>query len=450
MLNYIWLGMILVAVIVGGLTGRLGEVSTTLVDKSQYAVMELVLPLGGLITLWLGIVRLVERSGMIVILSRVLRPVLRLLFPSVPADHPAMGAMVLNMGANMLGAGNAATPLGLRAMQQLDRLNPHKGTATDAMAMFLAINTSSVTIIPATAVGVLAAEGASNPTAIIGPAILATLCSTLVAVVAARFLSRLPVFSFERAAASAKADEKTAEASKSGDDRGDEAFEVAQPVRLALWKKAVLWALAVGFACFYVGGAWPHVFAGVPAEEVADMDVLKRFILPLSNLAMPFFIAFFPLHAALSGVKVFEEFVEGAREGMQVALRILPFVLGIFVAMSMLRDSGALPMAVEALRPVLGAFGFPADLLPMALMRPLSGGGSLGVLSEIVASFGADHLLSRTAATMFGSTETTLYVAAVYFGAVSIRRTRHAILAGLTADAAGLLAAVAVCRAFFA
>ena len=438
MLNYIWLGLILLSVMVGGARGVLGDVSAEMISAAKTAVISIALPLGGIITLWLGIIRLVERSGMIMILGRALRPLMRLLFPDVPKDHPAIGAITLNMGANMLGAGNAATPLGLRAMQHLARLSPHPGTATNAMCTFLAINTSSVTLIPATAVGILATAGATDPTSIIAPAILATLASTIVAVTAVKLLAKLPVFAVPPEAFVAEED-------RNFEDAGEDT-EIAEPVKLGGWRIAVLWAFAAAFVVFYLRMTMPDRFGA----EVPDWaSGFERWVNPISALAMPFVVAFFPLHAALSGVKVFEEFAEGAKEGMQVALRIIPFLVGIYCALSMLRASGFIEWMAEKLGPVLGLVGFPPELLPMALIRPLTGSGSQAVLVDITTQYGGDHILSKMAATMFGSTETTLYVLAVYFGAVAVRKTRHALAAGLTADLAGAIAAVAVCKLVF-
>ena len=204
MLNYIWLGLVLAAVLIGGWNGSLEAVAKEALDRASYAVMNLALPLAGVMTLWLGIMRLAERSGLVQLLSRVMRPLLRLLFPEVPAEHPAMGAMVMNMAANILGLGNAATPLGLRAMKLLDSLNPRPGTATNAMCTFLAINTASIQLIPITAIGVLAASGAKSPTAIVGTAILSSFTAACCAMVAVKIFARLPVFRLPAATGGAR------------------------------------------------------------------------------------------------------------------------------------------------------------------------------------------------------------------------------------------------------
>ena len=438
MLNYIWLALVLVSVLLGGAAGHLDDVTKGAFDGAKTAVMTIALPLVGTLAVWLGIMRLADRSGLVQVLARGLRPVMRRLFPDVPGDHPAMGAMVMNIAANMLGLGNAATPLGLRAMNDLERLNPHPGTATNAMCTFLAINTSSVQLIPATAVAILAANGARNPTAIVGTSLFATSCACLAGIMAAKTLEKLPFF----AASSAVSDRRTDLAGPPPD--ASEPAAPAPPMLAHGWYFLLLLASAGLFV--FTG------IHGLTADDVRALTFEQTFVRcvgTISLVAVPLLLAFFPLYAALRGIKVYEEFVEGAKEGFPVALRIIPFLVAMLVAIGMFRGSGGMDMLTRGLRPVLDAVGFPSDLLPMVLMRPLSGSGTQGLFTDVVTHFGPDSLLTRTAGTIYGSTETTFYVVAVYFGAVAVRRTRHAVAAGLIADATGVAASVLVCRMMF-
>lgn len=456
MLNYIWLGLVLIAVVLGGITGQMKEVTDGAFKMARDAVMDLALPLTGMFCLWLGVMRLAERSGLIAALAKALRPVLVRIFPEVPAGHPAMGAMLMNMAANMLGLSNAATPLGLRAMQHLQALNPHPGTATNAMCTFLAINTSSVQLLPATAIAVLTVKGGANPTAIVGTALLATACSTAVALLAVKTFERWRIFRVPPVDPSEKA---------IASDTPDPEPSLAAPAPMPIWGKP---AIAV-FLAFFVGLAvWQSAFPehygetaaeirvrivpnaqATPAEARSDAllkNPFARTVGAVSLLAVPFVLAFFPFYAHLRGVKVYEEFVEGAKEGFATAVRIIPFLVAILVAIAMFRSAGGIAMLQGAVAPVLVPLRFPVELLPLVLVRPLSGSATLGMFTTVVDTFGPDHILSMMAGTIFGSTETTFYVIAVYFGSVAIRRTRHAVAAGLLADAAGVVASIAVCR----
>jgi spore maturation protein SpmA len=439
MLNYIWLGLVLLAVLIGGVAGNLEAVTKEAIDRASYAIVSLALPLAGVMTLWLGIMRLAERAGLVQLLARGLRPLLRLLFPEIPSTHPAMGAMVMNMAANILGLGNAATPLGLRAMKLLDSLNPHPGTATNAMCTFLAINTASIQLIPMTAIAVLAAGGATAPTAIVGTALLSSFTAACCAMVAVKLFARLPVFRLPvagNAPVIARPD--------APDEVNSEAVS-PEPAPLTAASLAVLAVFLGFFGWLFVKLTFPHWFGGGPAQTGGFV----RAITAISVLAIPFLLSAIPLVAVLRGVKVYEEFVEGAKEGFKTAVRIMPYLVAILVAIGMFRAAGGIEMLSRLLAPVLGFIGFPTELVPMAFMRPLSGSGSLGVLTDIAKTHGADSLLARTAATIFGSTETTFYVLAVYFGSVGVKRTRHAVAAGLVADVVGITMAVIVCRMMF-
>jgi spore maturation protein SpmA len=435
MLNYIWLGLVLAAVILAGVQGRLEAVTEAAFESARTAVITIALPLIGITALWLGVMRLAERAGMIQSLAWLLRPVLRRLFPDVPADHPAMGSMLMNLAANMIGLTNAATPLGLRAMTDLERLNRTPGTATNAMCTFLAINTSSVQLLPTTAIGILAAAGSTRPTAIVGTALLATLCSTAAGITAVKLLERLRRFRLPA---------PTATAGGIVEDAGQVRREPTQAVApMPRWG----WAVLAGLLAFFAWLLW-HLLQQPPAGPEAG-GAFIRVMNAVSLLAIPFFLAGFPLYAALRRVPVYEEFVEGAKEGFHVAVRIIPFLVAMLLAVGMFRAAGGIELLARGLGPVLDVVGFPTELLPMTLMRPLSGSATIGLLTELVNTHGPDSLISRMAGTVLGSTETTLYVVAVYFGAVSIRRTRHAVAAGLLADLAGVIASVAICWLVF-
>lgn len=491
MLNYIWLALVLLAVILGGSTGRMEAVTEGAFSAAQ-AAATLALGLIGIMALWLGVMRLAERAGLVQLLARALQPIMRRLFPDVPRDHPANGAMVMNMAANMLGLGNAATPLGLRAMEHLERLNPHPGTATNAMCTFLAINTSSIQLIPATTVAILSSAGSVRPSAIIGTAFMATICSTAVGITAVKLLEKMPGF---RATPPRK---ETHDQKKEAESAQKEELEIfVEPPRvLGLGGRAIL----SGFILFFVvllglltfspklldattpgpgearvtikktekvagmiqtdtGTAITIQTANGEVRTVPKADDVRierydsawvRLVNAISILAVPFLLSLFPLYAALRGLKVYEEFVEGAKEGFQVAVRIIPYLVTMLVAIGMFRGSGGIDLLTAALGPLLNLVGFPPELMPLSLMRPLSGSGSNALFVDLIKTFGPDHLLTYTAGTIIGSTETTFYVAAIYFGAVAVKRMRHAIPAGLLADLAGIIAAIIICRAVLA
>ncbi len=457
MLNYIWLALILLGVVIGGFSHRMKEVADGAITGAGSAVT-LVIGLVGVMALWLGVMRLAERSGLVQALARLLRPVMRRLFPEVPVEHPAMGSMVLNMAANMLGLSNAATPLGLRAMRDLETLNRVPGTATNAMCMFLTLNTGSVQLIPITAIAVLAANGSQNPAAIIGTALLASIVVSAIGILAVKMFERLPVF---RPSTSLRASPSTAIgpgpsaalATAPSTSLGTSPTPDAAPEPVMTPPRAVsgtgrlaLAALATCGLWFLVVVAFPEWFGRVPLPDQAGQGPIVRTVNALSLLAIPFLLAFFPLYAALRGLAVYEEFVEGAKEGFSVAIRIIPFLVAILVAIGMFRGGGGIDLLTRWLKPALDFVHFPTDLLPLALMRSLSGSGSLGLFTDLVKQLGPDHLVTRMAGTIYGSSETTFYVIAVYFGSVGVHRTRHAVPAGLVADVAGIVASIIICR----
>lgn len=465
MLNTLWLGLLLIAVFLGGFTGHIESVTNGAFSAAKDAIMLVALPLAGLMGLWLGFLRLAEVSGLVEGLARFLHPILKRLFPEVPEGHPAMGAMVLNMAANMLGLGNAATPLGLRAMRSLETLNPHPGTATNAMCTFLAINTSSIQLIPATAIAVLAAQGSKQPTAILGTSLMASSCAAIAGIIAVKVLQNLPMFRVRpedfNTPELARTTGVESDAAQGSQTTSTPPTPLAKRGRLALTAFFVLFALLSALllapSLFQpavdwlrdLGGNFSDIALPRLPEALQQQTGFPRTLGVLSLLAVPFLMSFFALYASLRGVKIYDEFITGAKEGWQVAMRIIPYLTAILVAVRMFREAGAIEWIARALAPILQPLGVSADLLPLILVRPLSGGATTGLFTELVTRFGPDALISRTAATIYGSTETTFYVLAVYFGAVGIKRGRHALTTGLIADATGAAASILICRWMF-
>ncbi len=427
-INSIWLAMIVLATVTAAYTGRMDEVTKASFDSAKAGVM-LAIGLIGPMALWLGIMKVVEAGGLMRAIARAVRPLMIRLFPEVPAEHPAMSAMIMNMAANALGLGNAATPMGIKAMQELEKLAPEKGTATNAMCLFLAINTSSVTLLPLGVITVRAAAGATSPAAILVPSLLATICSTTVAILMAKTLAAreqaAPVVTIEK--------ENPKEEELPSSQAHDELFPPG-PVC-----KSLIWLLVAAF----VGGMAYQAIQN-PPSSLFSSDSLNA----LSAWLIPILISGLLIYGYLRGVKVYETLTEGAKEGFQTAIRIIPFMVAIFVAIGMFRASGAMDILIKIFTPLTSLINMPAESLAMAFMRPLSGSGAFGIMSEIVSQ-DPDSFLSFLVSTMQGSTETTFYVLAVYFGSVGIKRTRHALPAALCADAAGVLAAVAVCNFWF-
>jgi spore maturation protein SpmA/spore maturation protein SpmB len=385
--------------------------SSAMIDSATGAV-ELAIGLVGVMALFLGLMKIAEVGGLLKILAKLIRPLMIRLFPDVPADHPAMGAMILNMSANMLGLGNAATPFGIKAMQELNRLNPVKGCATDSMVLFLAINTSSITLLPTGVIALRASAGSMDPAGILPTTLFATLCSTVAAVIAVKSYRRFfPVIAETN-------DGNHTEAVTHSDDI---------PVSVETSEGYPTWVSLLALLGFLL--LIPlTVFFG---------QIVSPWILPGLMLG-------FLLFGVMRRVPIYESFVEGAKEGFQVALKIIPYLVAILVAVGMFRASGALEWVVGHIGQVTTLIGLPAEALPMALLRPLSGSGAYGVMASIIndPAVGPDSYIGYLVSTLQGSTETTFYVLAVYFGAVQIRRIRHALAAGLTADVVGVIAAV--------
>ncbi len=454
MLNAIWLFMVAVAVLCAAaladvpVTGpdgavlldaagheitRMAHLSNGILSSAKSAIF-LVIGLTGAMMLFLGLVRVATAGGLLRPIVRVLRPILTRLFPDVPPDHPAMGSMIMNFAANMLGLGNAATPFGIKAITELDQLNTTRGSATNAMALFLAINTSSVVLMaPTGTVAVRLATGSTMPFAIWIPTLIATLCSTLTAVLVCLALQRVAWFRPRPPADIAPAATPTGleVAPLPGlDSDGAETWP--------LWRKLLAMAIALGVLGFAVSG---FIQAEDPGAYLRD-QVAVHWLLPLLVLGL-LSIGF------LAGVDAYSEVVAGAREGMSVAIRIAPYLVAILVAVGMFRNSGALDILIGWAAPFTSAIGIPAEVLPMALMRPLSGSGALGLMTETLTIYGPDSFIGMLTSTLMGSTETTFYVLAVYLGAVGVRDSRHILPACLAGDVAGFFGAVAATHLFF-
>lgn len=455
MLNYIWLALIALGVILGGFTGKVREVSEAAISSAETAV-KLAMGLIAVMTLWLGLMRLADKAGLVARLGQLLRPIMRWLFPEVPSQHPALGAIVMNMAANILGLNNAATPLGLRAMSELEKLNRHPGTATNAMCMLLAVNTSSITLIPVTVIALLATAKGKNPTSIIATSLLATLVAHAAAILTCKLLEnsrwyRLPATPTGPVAPTSEASEKASTQAESAPvpsapAADAQAAQVDSTLPWTPYAKPILALVGLVFAAIFWLTAFPEsIGRPVPPEELSRFFLL-RLIDALSILAIPWLILFFPLYAMLRRVPVYDEFVDGGKEGFNVSIRILPYVVAMLVAIGMFRAAGGLDLLTGLLRPLTNLVGFPPELVPLAVIRPFSGSASLGIFSDLLKTFGPDHLITLTAATLYGCSETTFYVIAVYFGSVGVSRTRHAVPAGIVADITGPVASVLVCR----
>lgn len=407
MLNAIWIGFFLTAIaaavlqfLVQGQQDIFAELMKAGFDSARTA-FEIALGLTGVMSLWLGLLKIGERAGFLDLLARALAPLFARLFPEVPRGHPALGSITMNMAANLLGLDNAATPIGIRAMQELHELNPNKDTASDAQILFLVINASSITLLPVTIFTYRAQLGAGDPTDVFIPILMATYCSTLAG------------FAF-----------------------------VAAMQRIRLDRVVAAWLVGI---TALVGGLALH-FAALPAADLAPQSSL------LSNAVLLAVIAAFLVGAAVRKVNAYEAFVDGAKEGFRTAVTIIPYLVAMLVAIGMLRASGALDLAMAGVRGLVTALGYDSrwvDALPTMLMKPLSGSGARAMMIETMQSHGADSFAGRLASVVQGSTETTFYVLAVYFGAVGIKRVRYAVAGGLIADLAGFAAAVAAAYLFF-
>jgi spore maturation protein SpmA len=427
--NGVFLALVLSAFAVAGFreivdadAATMPALSKAILDEAGRAVT-LALSLIGVMALFLGLMKVAEQAGLLTIVARQLRRPLQRLFPDVPGDHPAMGAIVLNVAANVLGLGNAATPFGLKAMQALDALNPNKGWASNPMVLFLALNTASVTLLPTSVIALRAAAGSADPAGIVPTTLFATLCSTAVAILVARLGQRLSPLPPIAISMDRHAPDSGAAPAVPADDAGE------------------------------AGDGAPMWQAGIAAAAVLGLVVLSLvFGREIGPWLIPALVAALVVFGALRRVRVYETLVEGAGEGFQIAVRIIPYLVAILVAIGMFRASGAMDALLAPLARIGTPIGLPAEGLVMAVLRSLSGSGAYAYLASILndPAIGPDSFTGYLVSTIQGSTETTFYVLAVYGGAVGVRRMRHALLAGLIADAAGLAAAVFICRLLYA
>lgn len=436
-MNWVFLGLIVSSILAAAFTGTMPKVTEASLASAKSAV-ELAIGLIGQMTLWLGLVGVLREAGLLRSVARALTPVMRRLFPEVPVDHPAMGAMIMNIAANVLGLGNAATPFGLKAMQELDKLNTRKGVATNSMAMFLVINTSGVAVLPLGVIAVRATLGSKDPAGIIVPTLIATMCSTVVAALACKLIEGLPVFSAERYPAV----EVDAAALKAPDAAALEKAEALANLERkgSPWRRLTVLAIVAAVVAALV----LHVMKASATQGAFDVTrgVLSEWLLPLLILAI----------VTLGfgrEVKVYEAFIAAAKDGFQTVTAIIPFLVGMLVAIGMFRASGAMDLLVGLFGPVLEPLGFPPQALPMALIRPLSGSGALGVMTEAIKTYGPDSFIGYLVSVLNGSTETTFYVLALYFGAVQVKVLRHSLLACVVADFAGPLGGLLACKLFF-
>ena len=407
-LNYIWLAFFLIAALVATVNAVCFgdvEVFPAIIDStfaSSKTAFEISLGLTGVLSLWLGIMKIGERGGVVNGLARLLGPVFARLFPDVPRNHPVVGHMFMNLSANMLGLDNAATPLGLKAMEGLQTLNPKKDTASNPMIMFLVLNTSGLTLIPVSILVYRAQMGAAAPTDIFIPILICTFISTLAGVVTTSLYQRI---------------------------------NLLQPTLLLFLG---------GLSAIVAGIVWGFSRLDGPMMELVGTTSANVILLAI--------IVTFLVVAALRRVNVYDAFVEGAKDGFQTAVRIIPYLVAILVAIGVFRASGAMDALIRGIVWLVSALGGDAEwvgALPTALMKPLSGSGARGMMVDAMTTYGADSFVGRLSCIFQGSTDTTFYILAVYFGSVGIRHTRHAVTCGLMADLAGIIAAVFICYLFF-
>lgn len=407
-LNYIWIALFLVAMLVGLVKLVLfGDtaVFTAIVNgafASAKTGFEISLGLAGVLTMWSGLMKIGEQGGVINVLAKLVRPFFHRVFPEIPRDHPVHGSIIMNLAANMLGLDNAATPLGLKAMQQLQELNPDKDTASNPQIMFLVLNTAGLTLIPVSIMVYRAQAGAVNPSDVFLPILLTTVCSTLAGFISVAVVQRINLFD-----------------------------------RVILGYVLLLLAL--------VGGtlAW---LSRMPQDRIQLLSAV------IANVTLFSVISAFIALAAIRRVNVYEAFIEGAKDGFPVAIRIVPYLVAILVAVGVFRASGAMDWLVTAIGHAANAVGLNSDFvgaLPTALMKPLSGGGSRGLMVDAMHTYGADSFVGRLASTYQGAFDTTFYILALYFGSVGVRRTRYAVTCGLIADLTGVLAATFIAYLFF-
>ena len=407
-LNYIWIALFAIGVLVGlfklvfmGDVEALPAMMDSTFEMSNMA-FEMTIGLTGTLTLWMGILKIGEDSGLVERLARFLSPVLTKLFPEIPKGHPALGSIFMNFSANMLGLDNAATPVGLKAMQELQSLNPNKDTASNSMIMFLVLNTSGLTIIPVSIMAYRAKGGAADPTDVFIPLLLATLCSTLVGLVVTSIYQKINLFN-----------------------------------------KAIL--VVVGFIAALVAALFTAIHG-------MDTKQMQHFCRILTSIIMLGAIMLFIYSGWRRKLNVYNSFIEGAKGGFRVAVSLIPYCVAILAAVGVFRASGALQLFQDAIKYVVSAMGLGSDwvsALPVALMKPLSGPGARGMMLECFSSYGVDSFVGHLASVLQGSTDTTFYILAVYFGSVGIKKYRYSVACGLWADFAGIMAAVLISYFFW-
>ena len=407
-LNYIWISFFLIAFVIALVKLIVMgdyEVFPAMMDatfSSSKTAFEISLGLTGVLALWLGIMKIGEQGGLVDRLARLLSPVFSRLFPDIPKGHPVTGSIFMNVAANMLGLDNAATPLGLKAMEQMQALNPKKDTASNPMIMFLVLNTSGLTLIPVSILVYRAQLGAAQPTDIFIPLLLATFCSTLAGIIATSIYQRINLFN-----------------------------------------RTLL--LTLGGMCLVVS----LIIYGFGKMDREEMNIVST---TTANILLMTIIVGFILAGMRRRVNVYDAFIEGAKEGFSTAIRIIPYLVAILVAIGVFRASGAMDMLIDGIRYAVESCGGNSDFvgaLPTALMKPLSGSGARGMMVDAMTTYGADSFVGRLSCIFQGSTDTTFYILAVYFGSVGVRYTRHAVACGLLADLSGILAAIAICYFFF-
>lgn len=434
MLNGLWLGMFCLALGFGAVHGTLDEVARACTDSATSAAT-LALGLLGPMALWLGLVRVLHEGRLLHSVTRPLGSLFAWLFPDVPRGHPALGMMTLNMASNMLGLGNAATPFGLKAMRALQQLNVRKQSASNAMVLFLVINTSGLAVLPTGMVALRSSLGSKAPGAIFVPTILSTLSAAVVGVLAAKAMAYLPWFTQAPADPAAPLATAGPDAMPEQPDTASGGLAGAPRPWLGLMVGLVVLAT--------LGAATAQLCQG--EAGLTGLAALRTAVGRWSLLAL---MGAFVTFGAARGVAIYDAIVAGGREAFDVAVRIIPFLVAILVATGMLRASGAIDVITGLLGPVTGAVGLPAAALPMVLLRPLTGYGSYAVAADIMRAEGPDSLAGLIASTLMGTTETTFYVLALYLGAVGVRNGRHALWACLVADVAGTVVATATCHAF--
>ncbi len=433
-MNVLWLVFVCASLGAAGFTGRLDALTGAMLGGAKGAI-DLALALAGSLCLWLGILRVGEKAGVMDALGRAMLPIMRRLFPQVPAGHPAFGAMLMNLAANVLGMDNAATAFGLKAMRALDTLNRVPGVATDAMILFLAINTAGISAVP---VNVVAARAAIDPTTagrIVLPTMIVSVITTLTALFWVRLFERIPRYRKTRP-------DGDGVASLREMPDGSSDSEVPPAPALVPPSFAVR-ASVLALALFALSGV---MFAWV---TLARQDGLGAALRSASGATFVIFAAGMLIYGASRGVKVYEAAVEGARDGFDVAVRIMPYLVIILVAVGLLRASGLMDAAISALAPVSDAIGVPGAVLPQALVRPMSGSAAMGVLVDTLQREGPNSQVGFISSVIYGSSETTFYVLSVYFGAVAVRSLRHALIACLMSDLTGMLIAVWIARVFY-